>query len=215
MNQNTPDQVQTYPIVEIFESLQGEGANTGKPVVFLRFGTCNLACPWCDTDFSHYEHLDEATVMARVRALGPQALIVTGGEPLIQPELGGLLRRFKGLGYWIGIETNGVQRPPQAWRESIDYLAVSPKALYAALYDDEQMVRRADEVRIVVDGDNQVFCRDMRNRIEAAHYFLSPCERDGVYNIKETLRLLGVLNQGRSGGNWLLSLQTHKLAGIS
>ena len=205
---------QTYRIVEIFASLQGEGANTGMPAVFLRFGGCNLACPWCDTDYNTSESLDEAEIVARVAALQPRALIVTGGEPFIQEGLGDLLARFKERGYWIGVETNGLRRPPQAWRGRIDYLAVSPKALYADLYDDAQMVRQADEVRIVVDGDVLAFCRGMRERIAAVHYFLSPCERGGVFNIEETVRLLGALNQGRGGGRWLLSLQTHKLAGL-
>ena len=76
------------------------------------------------------------------------------------------------------------------------------------------MVTRADEVRIVVDGDVRSFCDDMRNRIESPHYFLSPCEREGKPNVEETVRLLGVLNRGRRQGKWLLSLQTHKLAGM-
>jgi hypothetical protein len=69
----------------------------------------------------------------------------------------------------------------------------------------------ADEVRIVVEGDVGDFCRDMRRRIRAAHYFLSPCERGGVCNVEVTIRLLGVLNRGRRSGHWLLSMQTHKL----
>lgn len=203
---------QTYPVVEIFESLQGEGYNTGLAAVFLRFGKCNLKCPWCDTAFGAYETLDEDDLVARVTALRAKSLVLTGGEPFIQEGLESLLIRFKDLGYWIGVETNGLTAPPQAWLSRIDYVAVSPKALYAALYDGEGMVTRADEVRIVVDGDVQAFCEEMRNRIAAAHYFLSPCERAGVFNIEETVRLLGALNRGRHHGKWLLSLQTHKLA---
>jgi organic radical activating enzyme len=205
---------QQYRVVEIFESVQGEGYNTGKEVVFLRFGACNLKCPWCDTEYRRFETLDEAAVVARVSALGPKAVILTGGEPFIQEGLDALLDRFKELGYWIGAETNGVCAPSEAWLRRIDYVAMSPKALYADLYDDERMLRRADEVRIVVDGDVEEFCRTMRDRIEAAHYFLSPCERDGRFNVEETVRLLGRLNAGRRTGKWLLSLQTHKLAGI-
>jgi organic radical activating enzyme len=200
-----------YPVVEIFASLQGEGYNTGMEAVFLRFGRCNLACPWCDTAYGTFEMLDEETLVARVTALRPKNLIVTGGEPFVQEGLGGLLERLKDLGYWIGVETNGLVAPPQAWLRRIDYVAVSPKALYAELYDDERMVRRANEVRVVVDGDVRAFCETMRDRIEAEHYFLSPCEREGRFNIEETVRLLGALNRGRHRGKWLLSLQTHKL----
>ena len=205
---------QSYPVVEIFESVQGEGYNTGKEVVFLRFGGCNLACPWCDTQYQTFETLDEDAIVARVTAFRPKALILTGGEPLIQEGLEPLLVRFKDLGYWIGVESNGLQAPPQEWLRRLDYVAVSPKALYADLYDDERMLRRADEVRIVVDSDVRAFCRDMRDRIEASHYFLTPCERGGIFNVEETVRLLGVLNRGRRDGKWLLSFQTHKLAGL-
>lgn len=207
-------ETQTYPVVEVFESVQGEGYNTGKEVVFLRFGGCNLKCLWCDTPYQRFERLDEETIVAQVANLGPKALILTGGEPLIQAGLETFLVRFKEMGYWIGVETNGIVAPPAAWLRRIDYLAVSPKAFYASLYDDERMVTRADEVRIVVEGETREFCESMRNRIEAAHYFLSPCERDGIFNVEETVRLLGALNRGRRQGKWLLSLQTHKLAGL-
>jgi organic radical activating enzyme len=205
---------ETYPVVEVFESLQGEGYNTGMPAVFLRFGRCNLACPWCDTRWNAFDMLGEEEVVARVAAHGAKALILTGGEPLLQAGLGALLARFKDLGYWLGVETNGLQAIPPEWARLLDYVAVSPKALYAELYDDELMVRRADEVRVVVDGDVRDFCADMRSRIAASHYFLSPCERGGACNVEETVRLLGALNRGRRSGKWLLSLQTHKLAGL-
>jgi len=204
----------TYPVVEVFESVQGEGYNTGREAVFLRLGRCNLACPWCDTEWRTFEMLAEDAVVARVAAFKAKALILTGGEPFAQQGLEPLLERFKDLGYWIAAETNGLVAPPDAWLRRIDYLALSPKALYAELYDDERMVRRADEVRVVVDGDVAAFCAEIRNRIEAAHYFLSPLDRGGVMNIEETVRLLGRLNRGRRAGKWLLSLQTHKLAGL-
>lgn len=203
-----------YPVVEIFESVQGEGYNVGKECVFLRLGRCNLACPWCDTDWRRFDLLDEETVVARVVGFRPKALILTGGEPFLSDGLEPLLARFGDLGYWIGAESNGVVAPPPEWLRRLDYVAVSPKALYEELYDDARMLRRADEVRIVVDGEIEAFCRKMRDRIEAAHYFLSPCERDGQINVEETVRLLGRLNEGRRSGKWLLSLQTHKLAGL-
>ncbi len=209
------DGTQTYPVVEIFESLQGEGSNTGLEAVFLRLGGCNLDCPWCDTDWRRWERLDLGEVVRRVTAHRARALILTGGEPLACAGLGPLLARLKGLGYWIAAETNGVLAPPEEWRRQIDFLAVSPKARYAGRYDEARMVRQADEVRVVVDGDVADFCRDMRRRIAAPRYFLSPCARGGGANVAETMRLLGVLNRDvPPGGNWLLSVQAHKLAGL-
>jgi organic radical activating enzyme len=97
-----------YPVVEIFESVQGEGYNTGREAVFLRFGGCDLNCPWGDTDWRTFEPLDADAIAARVSAFKTKALIVTGGEPFIQDDLGPLLGRFKDLGYWIAAETNGL-----------------------------------------------------------------------------------------------------------
>ncbi len=57
-----------FPVVELFESVQGEGANSGLSVAFLRLGGCNLACPWCDTDSSIIEMLDVETILNRLSA---------------------------------------------------------------------------------------------------------------------------------------------------
>jgi len=203
-----------HRIIEIFNSLQGEGANTGKPVTFIRYSGCNLACPWCDTRQDVFENLNAADIVERAAALPPRAVIITGGEPLIQEGVSELLPLLKERGFWIGLETNGIQRLPDAWRTAIDYVAVSPKALFAALYDDDEMVTAAHEVRVVVDGDVAEFCHDIRRRITAPHYFLSPCERGGTFNFAETVTLLGRLNKDFPTAPWLLSIQMHKLAGF-
>jgi len=204
----------TYPVAELFESLQGEGANTGLPAVFLRFGRCNLACPWCDTGYLTYETLTGQVILERIAQFKPKNIILTGGEPLIQRTLAECVERLRQSGYWLALETNGLIDPPHAVRRNLDYIAVSPKALYADLYDDERMIRHADEVRVVADGDVTAFCRDIRRRITAAAYFLSPCDRSGRMNIGDTIRQLGILNQAHGKGKWLLSVQAHKLAGL-
>lgn len=208
---------ETFPVVEIFASRQGEGANTGREAVFVRLGGCNLACPWCDTDFAHARVCTTAEILAEVRRASPaRSVIVTGGEPLIHPNIRVLLSAWKREGYWIGMESNGVLRPDAESYAALDYLTVSPKAGYAERYRLETMAREADEVRIVVDGEVASFCREMRERITARHYFLSPCERNGRFNWDETVCALGALNLDLPPGaaEWLLSVQTHKLAGF-
>lgn len=200
----------SFRIVEIFESLQGEGWNTGMPAIFIRLGKCNLACRWCDTDYLKFETVTLSSILRRLEAYSARNIIITGGEPTIQPHLEVLLDALKTQGYRLCIETNGLMPvPPQ-----IDYIATSPKACYAAKYENS-CIGRADEVRIVADGDVVGFCRQIEAKIRAEHYYLSPCERDGAMNIYETIRQIGLLNS-RTGDHphWQLSVQTHKWAGI-
>ena len=67
-----------YNIVEIFESLQGEGANTGMPSIFIRFGKCNLACPWCDTHYNQFTHWSMSQILDKVRSFSARNIIITG-----------------------------------------------------------------------------------------------------------------------------------------
>ena len=198
-----------YAIVEIFESLQGEGFNTGMPAIFIRFGKCNLACPWCDTDYQTFSLMTLQQIADQVTAFSAKNIIITGGEPTIQPNLEKLLSYFKTLGYFLTIETNGLKPvPPQ-----IDYIATSPKRLYRHKYQ-QRCITHADEVRIVNDDENILsFCREIAKKIEEKHYFLSPCEQQGEMNLLDTIRKLGQLNENAEI-KWQLSIQTHKLVGI-
>ena len=199
-----------YRIVEIFESLQGEGWNTGMPAVFVRLGKCNLACGWCDTDYLKFGMMSLSDILGRLKTYTARNVIITGGEPTIQPHLDTLLDALKAEGYFLCIETNGLKpAPPQ-----IDYVATSPKACYAAKYETN-CIAEADEVRIVADGDVVAFCENMERRIRACHYYLSPCEQDGAMNIYDTIRQIGILNSRPDAPvHWQLSVQTHKWAGI-
>ena len=76
-----------YNIVEIFESLQGEGFNTGMPAIFIRFGKCNLACPWCDTNYHQFKRWSLSQILNKVRSFSAKNIIITGGEPTIVPKL--------------------------------------------------------------------------------------------------------------------------------
>jgi len=208
------DQRLLFPVVELFESVQGEGANAGLLVSFLRLGGCNLSCQWCDTDSSVFQMMDIPAILKRLSAFRVRRLILTGGEPLIHPSLETLLASLKEAGYWIALETNGLINPIPQLRRFLDYIATSPKAHATTGYQDDRMIRHADEVRIVVDGDVFEFCKEMRSKIAAKHYFISPCFRDGKMNVAETLTLLKRLNTDLHEAPWRLSLQTHKLIGV-
>lgn len=205
-----------YNIVEIFESLQGEGFNTGMPSIFIRFGKCNLTCPWCDTEYNCFKSMTLEQISQQVTAFQAKNIIITGGEPTIVANLTKLLTHFKQLGYFLAIETNGIRPVPT----EIDYIATSPKRLYRQKYQ-QNCLKRANEVRIVNDSlSNEQeqqeilsFCHQIAEKIKAEHYYLSPCEIEGKFNLLNTVQLLGKLNQS-SPIHWQLSLQTHKLIGI-
>jgi organic radical activating enzyme len=107
---------------EIFASVQGEGASMGVPSTFVRLAVCNLRCTWCDTaytwDWSRYDRaaqtmkLAAADVLARVTALPPRNIVVTGGEPLIQRvQLIDLVAPLVASGLSVEVETNGTIAP--------------------------------------------------------------------------------------------------------
>ncbi len=209
MAQNQRNLEPHFNIVEIFESLQGEGFNTGMPSIFVRFGKCNLTCPWCDTPYNEFERWSASQILEKVRSFSAKNIIITGGEPTIVPQIEFLLDQFKTEGYFLAIETNGLNPVPS----QIDYIATSPKRLYTHKYE-QRCIESSDEVRIVADENVFSFCELIEQKIQAKHYYLSPCEIDGKMNLLETITQLGQLNQRINKPKWQLSLQTHKLIGI-
>lgn len=197
-----------YGLVEIFESLQGEGRNMGRPCVFVRFAGCNLACSWCDTDTAKRFSLTRDDLLAEVRTFRAKSVILTGGEPTVQAGMPELVATLKGAGYWIGVETNGLVAPD--WLASVDYVACSPKAEFADRYDVQTSLRRCDEVRIVASSEDDVvrFAQDIRGRIAATDYYISPCERDGQIDFATAKAVLARLD------GWSLSVQLHKILGF-
>ena len=200
-----------YELVEIFESLQGEGRNTGRPCVFIRFAGCNLKCPWCDTDVKcrFSASLDE--IVKEVKGFRAKSVILTGGEPTLVKEMPELVAALKKEGYWIGVETNGTIAAD--WLGFVDYVACSPKAEFADLYrsgkDSASPLLSADEVRVVASSEKAVeFCKWIRGRIAATDYYVSPCDHDGKIDFATAKSVLSQLD------GWSLSVQLHKILGF-
>lgn len=190
-----------YPLVEIFESLQGEGRNTGRPVVFVRFAGCNLKCPWCDTDFTKRFSLSLEDLLIEIKNHKVKSVILTGGEPTIQTGMVELIAALKREGYWIGVETNGTKNPD--WLSFVDYVATSPKR------GTKIELQEANEVRIVADNEDIVsFCREIKAKIVADDYYVSPCDHDGDIDFATAKSVMLQLD------GFSLSVQLHKILGF-
>lgn len=196
-----------YKVNEIFESVQGEGANLGRKVIFIRLSGCNRSCEFCDTDHRQGNKLTVAEIGDVLRKFDCRSVVITGGEPSIWP-LHDLLMELRIGGYWIGIETNGSTSLDE-YGDFIDYIAVSPK-------DKHIRQTTADEVRVVVTetttaDDVRVFQR----LIHSTRYYLSPRFDDAGYckdSLVSSIYLLGELNSVEL--KWRLSFQWHKILGI-
>jgi organic radical activating enzyme len=136
-------------VVEIFRSIEGEGALMGKAVVFIRLYGCNMRCAWCDSVYSFegkYEEIAIDEIVSKAALLGGAIFSVTGGEPFIHNELGALCDALLKLWKKVKIETNG-----SLWRE-IDknvYIVASPKPPKYAI--NFNIALRANELKFVVD----------------------------------------------------------------
>ena len=196
----------TYPIVEIFHSVQGEAFHAGVPHVFIRFGTCNLRCEWCDTDFMTFTSMTALDILGNVMEYDCKRIIFTGGEPMLH-DLWPLHRLLKARGYNLSVETNGTIEVPEGL---LDWVCVSPKD---QMYPDVKIRQRTgDELKCVYVGQDLTMYDDLRQGFD--HAFLQPCymEAESVeWNGKNFAETEEVVKKNSS---WRLSLQTHKWMGV-
>lgn len=118
---------------EIFYSLQGEGVRMGEPAVFLRLAGCNLHCSWCDTKYSWKQGIcvDVHAIAKRIMAFNGRALVITGGEPLLQQEELAQLLSFLPPDMFVEVETNGTLSPTPVLQARVNQWNVSPKLGHA------------------------------------------------------------------------------------
>ncbi|MGH7661476.1 MAG: 7-carboxy-7-deazaguanine synthase QueE [Vulcanimicrobiaceae bacterium] len=189
-------------LAEIFYTLQGEGAFTGTPAVFVRLAGCNLACDFCDTDYSLKFVAPVDEVVRRVRELGGDCpmVVITGGEPFAQRETLALIGALRADGRRVHVESNGTIPVSADLPEDV-WLTVSPKERL-----DDGMAKRANEAKLIVD---RRVPREWLPRFEGATaIFLQP-EGNKAENVALALEAAKAEPQ-----RFRLSLQTHKFIGI-
>ncbi len=209
-----------YAVKEIFYTLQGEGAHTGRAAVFCRFAGCNLwsgreadrasaTCQFCDTDFADtdgpgggkFAPPEELSAAIEEKwpggdVPGTRFVVCTGGEPLLQLDLA-LIDALHARGFEIAVETNGTIAAP--W--GLDWICVSPKA------GAELKQHTGDELKLVYPqpgAEPEEF-----ESLQFRHFFLQPM--DGSHREANTQ---AALQYCLAHPRWRLSLQTHKLLGI-
>lgn len=212
-----------YSVKEAYVTLQGEGAQTGRAAVFLRFAGCNLwsglerdrasaVCNFCDTDFvgtngengGKFEGADAlaAHVLSIWQAGAPRGgapyVICTGGEPLLQLDPNAIAA-LKAAGFQIGIETNGTLAAP----EGLDWICVSPKAS-APL---KQV--NGNELKLVFPQDEAEAQPEQFESLQFQHFFLQPKD-----DTAQAENITAAAAYCMKHPKWRLSLQTHKLIGL-
>ncbi|MBK8703201.1 MAG: 7-carboxy-7-deazaguanine synthase [Saprospiraceae bacterium] len=209
-----------YKVKEIFYTLQGEGAQSGRPAVFCRFTGCNLwsgreedrstaICQFCDTDFWGMDGLNGGRyatpreLAAKVASLWPTGLnigrpyvVCTGGEPLLQLDEA-LVDAFHEAGFEVAVETNGTIAAPAG----IDWICMSPKA------NTELVQLSGHELKLVFPQPGAE--PEKYTHLDFFHFFLQPM--DGPFRETNTQLTLDYCLQHPQ---WRLSLQTHKLLNI-
>jgi 7-carboxy-7-deazaguanine synthase len=208
----------TYAVKELFRTLQGEGAQSGRVAVFCRFAGCNLwsgreadrataVCRFCDTDFvgtdgegggrfASPEHLAEAIAACWGPERARRFVVFTGGEPLLQLD-DALLQAVHARGFEAAIETNGTLPAPA----SLDWICVSPKA------GADLVQRHGDELKLIwpqFDLDPEAL-----EKLDFRHFLVQPM--DGPDRIANTQAAIAWC---LAHPLWRLSLQTHKMIGI-
>ena len=209
-------------VIEIFDSLQGEGYWTGTPMTFVRLAGCNapdlgLDClRWCDTPGSwdplDGELLSAAAIVERAHL---SRLCLTGGEPLLQAEgVAGLVAEAHRRGLRVHLETNGTVAPPYAAAgsdagETFDWTVVSPKApVYAVAPEWEGLI---DELKLVVDqGMDAATAERLAGEHRGAIVSVQP-QWEGEAGGESRDRAVRLVMEYP---DWRLSLQTHKFLGI-
>lgn len=188
----------SYPVVEMFHSVQGEGFWTGSNAYFVRLAGCDVGCEWCDTKQSWDATKHKMLTINEIVLCVPDSVsfvVVTGGEPLLH-NLKPLTDALKPKR--LHLETSGTQ----TLTGDFDWITLSPKP------HKLPVLKHCDELKIVIQsGKDLFFAEQMRDYVVSNHLFLQP-----EAGTKWSRQL--ILNYISLNPQWRLSLQTHKLLGV-
>ena len=194
-------------INDIFYSLQGEGHNTGRAAVFVRFAGCNLRCPFCDTEFDTFREMTDDEIVAEIAQYPARFVVLTGGEPTLQVDEA-FIDLLHQHGFEVAMESNGTRPAPQ----NLDWLTVSPKSLPPT--PSRRRGRTPDELKVIFtspeDVEQQSAWLPLLREGEGGGLYLQPCDTgDAEHNTRIIQQCIDYIKEHPQ---WRLSLQAHKLA---
>jgi 7-carboxy-7-deazaguanine synthase len=192
----------SYPIMEHFYTLQGEGAYAGYAAYFIRLGGCDVGCVWCDVkeswDAAAHPQVTVATLLNYVLESKTNRVVITGGEPCMY-DLHALCNALHARGLKVHLETSGAHEI----RGNFDWVTLSPKKFKAPL---ASAYAKADELKIIVFNKHDFdWAKEHQALVHAksALYLQTEWEkRDSNYNL--------IIDFIKANPAWHLSIQTHK-----
>ena len=205
VSSNLDDKQLTYPIVETFHSVQGEGAWTGVNAFFIRLGGCDVHCSWCDQketwSLKRHPQRQLSEIVQEAKEANPAIVVITGGEPLMH-DLTSITKQLREGGLRVHLETSGAH----PFSGKFDWVTFSPKTFKPP---HQSIYSRVDELKIVVvDAQDLQWAEQQAAKIASgAVKYLQP--EWGTPSSPEL-----VFNYVLQHPQWRVSLQTHKFLGV-
>ena len=194
------------PLVEDFYTIQGEGFHAGKPAYFIRLGGCDVGCRWCDAKYTWkprvFPPVDVDVVVERAKSWEAQAIVITGGEPLLYP-LDILTSKLKEAGLEIFLETSGTH----PFSGEFDWVCLSPKRQQPPL---AEAFGRAHELKVIIQTEED-FAWAEENARRVGRYcrlYLQP-----EWSVYEEI-IPKMVEYAKANPKWSISIQTHKFMKI-
>jgi len=198
--------IASYPLMEHYYTIQGEGYNSGKPCYFIRLGGCDVGCVWCDVKNSWnakaHPLVGTDVMLDFVQSSNAQTVVITGGEPLMY-DLTRLTTPFKTAGIKTFLETSGAYPLTGNW----DWICVSPKKFKEPL---PEVVSKAHELKVIVYNKTDFAWGEKYAALatEECKLFLQP-----EYSVFDKVMPL-IVDFVKQNPRWRISLQSHKFMGI-